>query len=372
MEMKADLRPIGVETRRQSHPLPLLAFQDKVERCRTSFLQELEKLPDPLNRVAIGHYTSRVKRGNGRAVLGEYAPWLIADLAGIADDAAVERIMLPWLCIYTYIIFTDALIDEQNVEEKDLLLIASGLLLERGLSHLSKLAFNSDVLLTFVDEYFTQTAIAAISELKEHRSLVQSYSDDDLRNLGRKVSVLKLCARYALASRGITDVGNLEFTALDNLFSGIQLLDDITDWEEDWRMANYTFPLTLAFERLVVRGITRATNPQTLEENEVLVGLVLTGALEETLHKALGFLTAALTEAEAKATSDSPGVKFLEVIIHNCEWFRAIVRRSRFLFEEERSEYGDPDWLAQTTRKNRARQEIYKIRLVFPVVAQES
>lgn len=372
MKQKIKLISTDVEAERLIQASPLLAFRDEVESCRQAFLQELESLPEPLNMISIEHYMRKVKRGDGHPMLGEYAPWLIANLAGISDQQPIEELMMPWLNIYTYIIFIDDAIDQQEMKDRELLLIAAGLLLERGLTKLSSLSFNTKNLLAQIDRYFTQTAIAAISELRKHRFSIKSYSDEELRRLGRKVAVLKLCAVYICSRRPVKNVGALNLKVIDALSTGIQILDDITDWEEDWHTGNYTFPLTLAFKKLHIMGIARALNPRKLRADEVLIAMVITGALAESLNRSTEFLEFTLSQVQDKVKHDSPAWKFLDGVVHNTEWFKSIVEGSRLVFEEERSVCRDSDWLKQLMGKGRVGRELYAIRKAFPIVAQRS
>lgn len=347
---------------------PLRAFLSEVEIVRKAFLTELAQLPEPLNTVATRQFLDRINRAKGRAVLGEYAPWLIADLAGIADRRAIRELAIPWLSIYTYIVFLDDMIDQQELADRELLLIASGLLLERALTKLHNLSADTKALLAKVDEYFTQTAIAAVSELKKHRLTIQSFSDEEIAVLGHKVASLKLCTFYILSARGVKTIGEVDLKAIDALGTGIQLLDDITDWEEDWRVGNYTYPLSLTIGALYTQGIERALNPQEFTPDEVLTGMVLTGALERSIDRSIGFLKIALKKG--KPIDNSPAADLLNVLVQNALWLKNRVAEARGIFEAEKSSCRDTDWLRQIVEERRIQEEIHGLRR-FIAVAQD-
>lgn len=349
---------------------PLTVFQDEVEACRQAFMEELQALPEPLNKVAIQTYAKKLERGKGLPLLGEYAPWLIADLAGVMDSNAMRELILPWLSVYTYIVFIDDVVDEHSKKNKELLLIAAGILLERGITQMYNLSPNTKALLAAVDKYLTDTAVAALSELKKHRFSIKSYSDQEVKALGQKVAALKLCTVYILSSRGVKEIGDMDLMAIDYLNTGIQLLDDITDWEDDWRKGNFTPLLTLTFQRLADSGINRALTPNKLKSDEVLLGMVTTKSLEELLEKSAEFLQTPLVQK--RTTSPSTATEFLKQVVENNTRFKEFIQKSRFNIQRLKELCEEKDWLAELIIKGSVKKEIYEIRRMFPVVAQQS
>jgi hypothetical protein len=350
---------------------PLAVFQDEVEACRKAFLEELQTLPEPLSKVAIKTYLKKLKRGKGLPLLGEYAPWLIADFVGVMDRNTVKELILPWLSVYTYIVFIDNVIDEHSKKNKELLLIAAGILLERGITRMYNLSSNTKALLEAVDKYLTETAVAALSELNKHRLVIKSYSDQEIKALGQKVSALKLCMVYILSSRGVKEVGDTDLMAIDSLSTGIQLLDDITDWEDDWKKGNFTPLLTLTFQRLASNGIDRALTPHKLKSEELLLGMVITKSLEELLEKSIELLQVPLNQRNT--TTHSTATEFLQQVIANNMWFKDFIKESRLNIQKQKVLcVNDEDWLSELIMKSDVKRKIYEIRQTFPIVAQQS
>lgn len=353
-------------------PAGLKEFEENVQRCRARFLGSLASLPAPFGEIARRNYIARMTRGSGRAVLGEYAPWLVASLIGLDDPADVEPIITPWLQIYSFVIFLDAVFDEPGLPEKEALLVTSAILLERGIAALALLPTSSPQLFDRVDECFVDTARAALTELASHRAKLRGYSDEDLERLGHKVSIVKLCAYYTLAARGAEGIGNLDLKALEGLFSGIQLLDDVTDWKEDWASTNYTYPLSLCCERLMVRGIARAADPRSLSENELVIGLIVTSSISESLARSRAFLSRALVRASASGAGDSAGALYLSTICSNISRVEPQLEDMKQHLERELDIRPDKeDWLRKLSRRDSAKKQIRRFTLVMPLVAQE-
>jgi hypothetical protein len=370
MNDRSGVAPFKSDVRIVPSKLPLAAFQEDVERSRKVFLKELQNLPEPLNAVATRQYLHRIEAGHGQAVLGEYAPWMIADLTGIDDREAVGELVVPWLCIYSYIVFLDVVIDQQEVEDKRLLLIAAGLLLERALTRLHNLSPHAKDLMQATDRYFLETAIAAVDELNRHRAKVQCFTKEEVATLGRKVAALKLCTVYVLSTRGVKEIGASDLRAIDALGSAVQILDDITDWEEDWRSGNYTYPLTLTFERLFSYGVSRAADPQKMTTDEVFAGMIWTKGLHEALEQSLEFFKTAIHTDKPRAQSATTA--YIQEIIKNGFWLADKLSEARAVIDTELQLIETRDWLNQLVTRERVQRELGELKRLLLIVTQPS
>lgn len=359
-----------VSAKRARQPSTLLAFKGDVNRARAAFLRELNRFPDPLRKVAVRQYRQRMNKLSTLIPLGEYAPWLIADLLGISDHRHVDEIILPWLGTYFYVIFLDDVIDEHDIKHKGLLMIAAGLLLERSLNKLYSLAGNKRNLSLEIDKYFTQTALAGTLELYDHRRSIKEFCNADINALGKKLAILKLCMIYLSFTRGCRKPNASDFRTLDAFSTGIQLLDDITDWEEDWRGQSYTYPLTLTLKRLHSNGIDRVLDIRKLKMNEVLAGMIITRALEESLDMGTKFIRSAL--ANCGVVNSCKLTEFLELTIQNNLRFTLVVQRAREALELEKLSNPDGNWLGRILQVKTVQQQIWKVKSAFHIVAQQS
>ncbi len=141
----------------------------------------------------------------------------------------------------------------------------------------------------YLQKYFAESSEAE-QFLWQHKDRVLPYKRRDFAMMGRKAALVKLsAAAYADATQQWDTLGPLE-EAIDVLCSGIQLIDDLVDWEEDLQERNFTYPLVLAFHSL-------GNNPRTklqkdTLESKLLVGrqLFLSGIAERVLKESQGLL----------------------------------------------------------------------------------
>ncbi|MCH7840303.1 MAG: AAA family ATPase, partial [Planctomycetes bacterium] len=204
---------------------------------------------DDLARLLEARLQSRLARCEPATFLGEVVPWFIADIAGIADKNRVRSVAVAWLNLYLSCLFFDDLLDRpQDCGPQDIIL--AGLLLQRGITSLIVTSANPLLFASVLDEACADTAEAASDEIIRHRSRIEKFGSADLACVGRKVSLVHICVEAVLSLS--TDANLYQswmhdgFKSLTNTF---QLLDDLTDWAEDYDLANMTYPLTLAVER---------------------------------------------------------------------------------------------------------------------------
>src|SRR6267142_6314194 len=82
----------------------------KVLEMRSVFLDQLNVLPVPFNEIIKDHYIARVVRAEDRYMLGEYAPFFLADIFHI-PDSLTHNIVIPWLMLYEHSLLVDDIID---------------------------------------------------------------------------------------------------------------------------------------------------------------------------------------------------------------------------------------------------------------------
>jgi hypothetical protein len=281
----------------------LKPFYPAVMRSRRSYLDAIAGLPAGLREVAVRNYHDRIRRAAPRPLLGEYVPWLVADILGISDVPAVQKIATGWLHIYFFTLILDDVIDRAYTEFTPQDLITGSLLLQRGLCQMLDNSPRHLGLSSKIDSAFADTAKAAVEELVFHRRRVKAFTTDDICAVGQKIALLRICAD-AVAELHCDGSRRLPWlhAIVENLATGIQLLDDIQDWEEDYRAGNMTLLLTLAAQR----EPTIISIPASLDSKgrlPALLTLVESRAIEESLNAALTALskTKSLFEQDAEA-----------------------------------------------------------------------
>ncbi len=337
---------------------------------REAFLKEISTLPNPLGSVLVDRYHNRIARADGKPLLGEYAPWLLADLLPIHNREIIAKIALPWLSIYAYTYFIDDLIDQAQGDIAPELLVASGVLLSKGLGALYSLTPNGQDAVRYLCEQCVQTALATVEDVRRHRGCVQSFGRFEIDNLGRKASVLRMCAVALLLADGAKEIHHDDLRAIFGLETGVQLLDDVSDLQEDWRQNNYTYPLTLTLERLGEYGFDKESFRTDAPFDRVLAAAITTGALETTLTTICGYVEEVL--AAPTAMHGSVGHRFLESVADHSHLLHGQVVLARQVLLEEKLFCMGAKWQEQLMQRTNVKQQLRRIRQNLQIYAQQS
>jgi hypothetical protein len=345
-------------------------FASEISKMRESLFCEAGNFPVLLRDSVVDNYRCRIKRAKGKPLLGEYAPWILADILHIKDNRAVHDIVPSWMNLYAYTLFTDDILDRGSKIDTAPLLLASGLLLQRGLSDFFKKFPANESVRIRVDDCFIETAGAAMEELARHKQKLSSFTARNVDHIGRKVSFLKLCATGLLAADGRPDeiIKDL-LVPIEYLATGMQLLDDVTDWEEDWQAENYSFLLTKTFSTLRGIGVEKALNPRNLSRMEVFTAIVITGALEKCLAKALGYLLRVNVLNAHQRPSRS--TQLLDAIIEENTIFKKEVESTRKILKEIQIDYSE-NWLEVSTKHPTNRRRLNYLEKKLHIVAASS
>ena len=345
-----------------------MPFNRQVLLSRKMFLRRVKELPKPFNKVASRHLNERFRHSANGVLLGEYTPWLFADALGVKNNECVLKFVQAWLNIYSYVVFIDDTIDRKNLPYRDLLSIAAGLLLQRGLSQLGKLVpdENRDSLMNAAGLFLKETAAAAGREISE-RTAWSSYPKHlNVKRLGKKVAVLKLCVTYLELLRG--EAGStVKLVFVDSLGGAMQLLDDVSDWEEDCLTGSYTYPLATTFRKLASKRII--VSPSALSPDALLAAMVITRALEQTVAIANSALSDVLKQLRVKPGSITE--TFLRGVIVKNNDFRMTLEETRQLLTSKDFNWS-ATWFTELSKNLMARKQLNRLRRSFSIVAQSS
>lgn len=343
-------------------------FATEANKSRRLFFKSLEPFPRSLKQVVKGNYRKRLLRSHGKPMLGECAPWLLADMLNVKNRRAIESVIPSWMNLYAFTIFIDDVLDRGHETEFAPLLLATNLLLERGISSLYGLPRSKKVRIR-LDSFFIETAAAAMEEILRHKNRLSNFSSSDVDRIGQKVAFLKLCAAEILAADGRALAPDL-FISVEYLATGMQLLDDITDWEEDWRSKTYSHLLTKTFSRLRKMGSKKALDPQSFSKDQVFVAVVVTGALEDCIERALFYLQHIVDGNEYKTQRAQ---QILKAIIEENGLFLIEVRSTRLACK---SFVGDDiladHWLQRITSNKKTKRKFDSIKRKLIVIATNS
>jgi hypothetical protein len=210
----------------------LECFSKDVDAVRSRLLVELQNLPPSLASASVTHYLNWSGCERILPMLSEYAPWLLADYLSIEINADFEDVALAWMMLNAHILFLDDIVDVPKLIYRDELLISSTLIFQRSLGLMAR-RVPTDCMFQMVNKYLNETAAAAAHELDFRKSRTSNHAESHNIRPGQKIAYLKLCAEMVshYAGRGRLAPGTER--CLDLLTDGMQIIDDILDWQED-------------------------------------------------------------------------------------------------------------------------------------------
>jgi hypothetical protein len=273
--------------------IELRDYDRLAEHARSSLELRLSELPMGCASIALRAYRGRRDRSQGVLSISELAPWILGDLIG-ASPAQLDPVAVAWLEMSLGILMLDDVLDGTvDSDRRAPHMIVSELLVQRGLT--AFLPFVPPRRHPEITQILAVTAEAAIYEVDHHRGRTSSYSEPDLIRVRDKLAFLHACALAVLAiSKNDTDSLRIK-KLIDALSLGLQLLDDLTDLQEDWKVANLTMPLNKA----VVTGFLRIGDgevPRLVSSREIVSAVVRSGGFTETLQGARSVLSKASDE----------------------------------------------------------------------------
>lgn len=285
-----------------------------VIRARRRLLRHLESLPEPFDSLAVKFYQERLRRAGHRPMLGEYAPFLLRQVFG-ASQGTVEAICLPWFVLYAYTLSLDDVLDRiEDASPVDVIL--SQVLLDSALL-LWKPRFDShgDLWDMFL-QYRTESAVAIVGEATASRAWLQSapnLSQSRHILMGQKAALVKLLAvSLSLDSRSRL-LNSEENTGIDNVCAGIQLLDDITDYLEDYHARHYTYPLCLSLRWLYAKPRLHRLCHRSLKDEEIRAVVTLSGSITHIAVAVGRHLADGMSQLSVNR--DSPLGRYLHALI---------------------------------------------------------
>ncbi|MBV9762086.1 MAG: class 1 isoprenoid biosynthesis enzyme [Acidobacteriaceae bacterium] len=278
---------------------------------RRRLFAELGAFPPPLNAMATAQYLSRADCARSLPMLSEYAPWLLADFFGCHDSQFLSEFALAWLLINAYTLITDDLLDRSDVRGSQHLLIASGLILQRGLTILYSVVPLTAALRSQVNECFGQLASAVAAEITTR---VQTRERGPLH----KIHTLALCAACIRAANDGCALSKEELAIMDRLANGLQEFDDLMDWYEDWCAGHLTNPLRTCFDHLITDNVNKSTEPTVFSKEELASALVLTGSFETSLRSVQRQFKSII--ATSGRSQGSALVKYLRSVVNKLDF----------------------------------------------------
>lgn len=161
----------------------------------------------------------------------------------IKDPAAQDAIRSIIVCYDYFCRAIDAATDEKfNVMES----VHSGALaLAMGATRASALLGDATQFLTAAERYLAQ-ASEGERHLWKHHNKGACFDETDIWMLGRKNAVMKVAPALCVALTDNWAILPALENVMDHVAVGVQLIDDVLDWEEDYLHGYFSLPLRVA------------------------------------------------------------------------------------------------------------------------------
>lgn len=280
----------------------LAVHSSEIERSRTDVLRELRRTSKPLARLVADLFKSR--HALNPPAIGEVWPWLIGDLAGL-PCIQVRRVAKAWLALYTYALMLDATCDEAEAAPNALQALAGALLFEMGFGDFFAMTAG-----TPWNDVVRDAFRAAI----HHQEADVRYASDPFDLRAKKKSAAGKNSGFVICTAALAATTKVDGLMLEgfarSLMLALQHLDDIADFEEDWRSKNFTPILTRA--RKSLRKVDRLSGGRS----EILEALIVSGALRDVLLETFNGITRALNllNHDRGETGPSAAAEFFETL----------------------------------------------------------
>ncbi len=263
-------------------PLRDTEFDAEVSAAADALQQHTTALPDQLRELA-RNSPAWSKRGDG---LSQYLPfWLDKALTAGRLRTAARQMALANRFGQFFCLLQDEIVDQAADAWTASMLPADTLFFQfvRGYQSL----FAAEHVFWHYFERFWYEYLDALAWEKRCCGRPHRYEQDDFTRLGRKFSPLKICCVGICLLGGRTDVLPALEELVEVLNAGYQLLDDLSDWQEDFARQHWTWPLALVREKS--KGVLSIDDVERLLWSEGLarsVADLATDYLERAEHQA--------------------------------------------------------------------------------------
>jgi len=258
-----------------------------VQDARESFVERTKAILQVSDMPAIGGLPSEAGKKKEKHSYYTY-PLLFYTAFPDVSLAQLRTLSLCGSFIFDHILCLDSTLDHPTSCDAGTIFLASKLQQET-LSRLHRLFPPESTFWNYFNTYYDQFFQAFLHERARHHCLVTPYSEDELRFVyAGKSAVAKGCIA-ALAIFGDRQDLIAPLTASHDAFSvGLQLFDDLLDWQLDYHRSHYSYTLTRAFcEAGWKHHVESDQRPKPEDVRDLLQH---SGIIEEILTLSLAYL----------------------------------------------------------------------------------
>jgi len=254
-------------------------------RIWSVYVKQAHSLDKNLSGVAVAYINERDYVDITDPPLSVLVPVLLAEAFGVHDIVKVEKVVLASLAIDNFSHLLDDSTDSAPTSFPGTQSHLSHLLLSRATAAFVSLSSHPETFSAWFDRYLFET-MTGEQALWCHRNAICEYSELDYQFMANRGSLVCICAAiYADISDKWHLLAPIE-KGLRDAAVGIQLIDDLLDWENDLRDGIYTQPLVKAFKKI---NLEKALNEPTAIFSELFIA----GAADGVIQRAAGYFASA-------------------------------------------------------------------------------
>jgi hypothetical protein len=288
----------------------LVSIKPYVLKIRSQFYDFAEKLSPVVKATVLNHFHERINRAGETIMLGEYTPFIFGDLFSISKKT-IESIAFPWFLIYEETLLLDDLTDKERVNYQKELQVKE-LLALKNFSFLKTL--KNDIYKYYV-QYKNQTLEAMLYEIELSKDAT-NYSNQEMDRViiqGRKAALVKFCIAYMIEVDKSRKLTVKEEKILDKICAGIQLLDDLTDFMEDYKEKKENLLLSVA-KRWIKTHFSKI-DLCALSRNQLIAAVVFSNSVNTTLDFASNNINSI---SELSNPNNSGSIEYFTKLALNC------------------------------------------------------
>ncbi|MEO6239798.1 MAG: hypothetical protein ABIQ40_00615 [Bacteroidia bacterium] len=237
-------------------------------------------------------------------VMFELFPWIIKDLTGIGQRK-INDISINWLALNLYVAFLDDHLDSKTEIKAEEFLGAS-ILAHKGLINLFKIVHGTEFEKLFNDSLFSAAHFQLEDVLSQSKISRNKFSK--LKSAYGKNGILIACAGALAAAK--LEKADFIIDLTKSMLLSVQLLDDLADFESDFKQNNITTLLNDVATK-------RKKKYFPLKRRKIISDFISTGALLRVTQKVEQSLSTSVTLIENNVsgrTKSNPSYRFFTTL----------------------------------------------------------
>lgn len=221
-------------------------IQDKLLKARECYYKYASGLKPPLNDLAIKYAKPKNKTILSGGLLGEFCAFWCGEPLQLKDEILQEA-SLGCITGCTYFILEDNWIDDPGKYSPNTHLLGN-LLFAKMVECFFSASQANHKFWQYLYKYLEEFAEGCLWEQEQHNH-PKSFTNKDFIMTAKRSAPINICISSLALAVDKEDIIPILAEAIEKLIIGLQLRDDLTDWEEDLKKGMFTYPVSLAIKK---------------------------------------------------------------------------------------------------------------------------